>query len=234
MIKKDFSVCVNDEIIAATILSKNSNSSLPRFIFLHGAGAGNKEKVHNIAFPIINLGINILTLDFSGHGESTGDLKKSSLQKRVNEAKTVINTFASKEPLVICGFSMGGYVAIKLLDLYKIDTIVLFCPALYDKKAYSVSFDNGFTEIIRATESWRKTDAITSLEKFTGNLLIVIGESDEIIPSGVIELIVRHTPNAKKKEVYIIPNCPHRINTWIEGKKIELEKLHQKIIEYVS
>jgi len=54
-----------------------------------------------------------------------------------------------------------------------------------------------------------------------------------VIPSGVIELINRHTPNANKKEVYIIPNCPHRIALWISDKENEISRLQQKVLEYI-
>lgn len=234
MIKKSFTFKINDETISTNILSKNNLTMAPRFIFLHGAGTGNKERVHSIATPIINNNVNILTLDFSGHGESTGELKKSSLKKRFEEANAAIKQLSSQEPLIICGSSMGGYIAIKLLDFYKVDTLILFCPALYDKNAYNVRFDAGFTEMIRIPGSWKNTDALDSLEKFTGNLLIVIGENDEVIPAGVIDLIIQHSPNVSKKELYVIPNCPHTINTWIINQKEEQAKLHQKILEYVK
>ncbi len=119
MIKNSFTFNTDDEIIAGTILSNETSVTPPKFIFLHGAGAGIKERIYGIAPSIIDVGTNILTIDFSGHGESTGDLKKSSLEKRVNEAKHAINKFASKESLTICGVSMGGYVAIKLLGFTK-------------------------------------------------------------------------------------------------------------------
>lgn len=234
MIKQSFTFTINEETISANILAKDNLTIPPRFIFLHGAGTGNKERVQSIATPVISNNVNILTLDFSGHGESTGELKKSSLKKRLEEANAAIKQFSSKEPLIICGSSMGGYIAIKLLDFYKVDTLILFCPALYDKNAYNVRFDAGFTEIIRTPESWKNTDALDSLEKFTGNLLIVMGEKDEVIPPGVIELIIQHSPNVSKKELYIIPNCPHTINTWIINQKDEQAKLHQKILEHIK
>jgi uncharacterized protein len=230
MLKKFFSVKVNEEMIACAIFSKSDTDIPPEFIFLHGAGRGVKERVQSIAASIVETGLNILTLDFSGHGESTGELKKSSLKKRVNEASTVINQFYTNgKPLIICGSSMGGYVAIKLLEIYPVDTLILFCPALYSKDAYNVQFDEGFTEIIRAPDSWKNTDVLNSLQKFSGNLLIVIGEKDEVIPPEVIQLIMENTPNVNSKELLVIPGCPHSINTWILDKEQELLTLHKKI-----
>lgn len=233
MIKNSFTFNADDEVIAGTILSNENSVIPPKFIFLHGAGAGIKERIYGIAPSIIDVGTSILTIDFSGHGESTGDLKKSSLEKRVNEAKHAINKFASKESLTVCGVSMGGYVAIKLLEFYKIDTLILFCPAIYDKKAYNIRFDAGFTEVIRTPESWRNTDILPLLEAFTGKLLIVIGDKDEVIPQEVIELIVNNANQTNKKEVYIIPGCPHRINTWVLDHEKELIKLQKKVVEYL-
>ena len=235
MIKKSISLKVNEEILSGVIFSKNNIDIPPQFIFLHGAGTGVKEKVLSIAAPIIEHNINILAFDFSGHGESSGQLKQGSLEKRVHEAKVMIEQLASKEkPLIVCGSSMGGFIAIKLLEFFKIKTLILLCPALYDKQAYATPFDNSFTEIIRSPESWKKTDVLPLLENFTGHILIVIGEKDTVIPPGVTELIHFHTPNASKKELHVIENCPHNITTWILDQESEQNKLHQKILNYIA
>lgn len=60
-----------------------------------------------------------------------------------------------------------------------------------------------------------------------------MGDKDEVIPQEVIELIINNAKNTNKKEVYIIPDCPHRINTWILGNEKELIRLQQKVIEYL-
>lgn len=234
MIKKPLTFKVEDEVIASTIYSKDNDTIVPKFIFLHGGGVSTKESVENIASPIINMGMSILSFDFSGQGESTGELKKSSLQKRTIEATAIINQFSSKQPLIVCGASMGGYVAIKMLESYQIDTLILLCPALYDKKAYDVRFDSGFTDIIRKPNSWRESDALRLLEKFTGKLLIVMGDRDEVIPSDVIKLMYNHAPNAKKREIHIIPDCAHQMFAWVNSHESDLIKLEEKIAKYIS
>lgn len=235
MIKKSISIQVNEEILSTVIFSKNNIHLPPQFIFLHGAGTGVKERVLSIAEPVIEHNLNILAFDFSGHGESTGQLKQGSLEKRVNEAQAIIDQLASKEkPLIVCGSSMGGFIAIKLLEFFKISTLILLCPALYDRKAYTVPFDSGFSEIIRSPESWKKTDALPLLKNFTGRILIVMGEKDTVIPPGVIELIDLHTPNASKKELYFIKDCPHSISTWLLDHEFEQNKLHQKILKFIE
>lgn len=234
MIINPFTIKVGQETLAGTILDNGNFCATPRFVFLHGGGDYSiKERIYDFAEPILKKKINILTFDFSGHGESTGQIKESSLKKRVMEAKEVINQFVTESPIIFSGASMGGYIALKILKSYNVKTLILFGPALYDAKAYDVRFDQGFTQIIREPESWGNTDALKTLENFEGNLLIVIGEKDEVIPPGVIQLIYHHAKKARKKEIYIIPNCPHKINTWIVDYPSELIKLHAKIAEYI-
>jgi pimeloyl-ACP methyl ester carboxylesterase len=128
---------------------------------------------------------------------------------------------------------MGGYIAIKLLELCTIDTLILMCPALYDQRAYSVPFGKGFTDILRTPESWRNTDALKILEKFTGKLMVIVGDKDEVIPPAIITLIMHHSPMAQKKELYVIPNCPHKINTWLAEHQEELLNMHNKIEQFI-
>lgn len=230
---ESFSLPVNKEIIDGAILSKGESNNPPRFIFLHG-GAGNKERFYDVAPPIVGGGVNVLSFDFSGHGKSTGDLKQSSLKKRVEEAKAIINKFAEKDNLVVCGASMGGYIAIKMLESHPVKTLILFCPALYDQVAYDLPFGSGFTEAIRRQDSWRNTDALDLLETFTGNLFVVMGNRDEVIPEGVINLIMQYASNASRKELHLIPDCPHKIFDWLKTNQDELIKLQNKIQAFIA
>ncbi len=235
MIKKHITLYVGKETIAGIIIEAPNSPHAPQCVSFHGAGASVKEMLLNvIAEPMSDQGLNILTIDFSGHGSSTGILTQGSLKKRVLEAQAAINGYAITQKLVVCGASMGGYIAIKMLESYPIDTLILFCPALYDGNAFEVQFDQGFTDIIRKQESWRNTDVAKALEAFTGNLLIVMGENDIVIPAGVIEIIDRCTPNARKKEIYTIPECPHKIDLWLLDHPDELKKLQDKILEFIQ
>lgn len=186
------------------------------FLFLHGAGKSESMRTHYLACRLQGQGVSSVSLDFSGHGKSSGDLLLSSLQKRVGEALAVFPLLA-EAPLTLCGSSMGGYVALRLLQEtpLEISRIILFCPAIYDQRAYAVPFGDGFSEIIRGPESWRDTDVLSPLERFTGELYIVIGEEDEVIPEGVIHLLDKHSPRVRRKKIIRLPDCPHKIHFWL-------------------
>lgn len=223
---------VNKRTLVGKILGKKTDR-LSNFIFFHGAGKSTKEKAKKIFSKTFFIAVsNIVTFDFSGHGESAGKLKESSLQKRILEAKKAIEIYTTGKNLTICGSSMGGYVALKMLEFYDVKNIILFAPAIYDKQAINVQFNKGFTKIIRKRESWRNSDVIPLLKKFTGNLIIFIGENDEIITAEVIDLINKYSVKVKKKEIIKFKNCPHAIHNWLDKHPIKKEFVNKKIIEY--
>lgn len=220
------------ETIVGTVLGNNTIQP-PDFIFLHGAGKSNKERVRGfLDEPSFKIIPSIITFDFSGHGESTGTLKESSLQQRVLEATTAINLHTTKKRLTVCGSSMGGYIAFKMLETHDVKNLILFAPAVYDRRVFGLSFDNGFTEAIRRPESWRDSDVFHLLEKFTGNLLLFIGGQDEVIPREVIDLIDLHSPKTVRKDVVTFNGCSHDIQDWLIKHPTEKKVVMQKIAEY--
>jgi len=204
------------------------------FIFLHGAAQGNYSRVMTFAQPSVAKGISIVAFDHSGHGTSTGEQIHSSLKKRNDEAVAIIDAFAAGRPSTVCGSSMGGYTAIKMLEKCQVKNLVLICPAVYDRDAYNIPFDARFTEIITKQNSWQNTDAVEILQKFTGNLLILIGDDDKVIPKGVIELIHKASTQAKKKEILVIPGASHAIYDWFVSHPHKALAISQKIAQFIS
>lgn len=217
------------------LISDTNAYKFPSILFLHGSGRkyGKEAVLYLINRLRKKLNYNFLTFDFSGCGESTGYFKGSSLKKRFFEAIQATQIL-SKPPVIAIGTSMGGYIAIKLLEKFKIETLILFCPAVYDQSAFNVDFNKGFTEIIRIQDSWKNSDIFLSLKKYKGNILLIIGEKDEIIPKELISVIFESATNVKKKELVIISNCPHDIHTWLAHNHIEADKIAEKILEFIK
>lgn len=223
---------VGAENIVGEILG-NKPDELSDFAYFHGAGKGTRSRAKSYfdesVFAVVP---NIITFDFSGHGESSGELQSSSLKQRVLEAKAAIELFSTREKLTVCGSSMGGYIALKMLSFFDIKNIILFAPAIYDEQAYEVQFGKGFSEIIRKPESWKNSDALSLLENFTGNLLVFIGKDDAVIPSEVIDLLDKHSSHAARKEIIKFENCPHAIHAWIDSNPQLKKQFSEKILEY--
>lgn len=224
---------VGEENIAGVIL-RNNPEMKPNFVFFHGGGSSSKDRVFAFSDALIENDFSIMAIDFSGHGESTGLLKEASLEKRVNQAKAVVEGYADLENLTVCGASMGGEIALRMLKEFSVKNLILFCPAIYNQDAFKINFGYGFTELIRQPESWRSSLSLGLLQKFTGNLLIIIGEDDEVIPKEVIDLLDNNSFTSKKKEIIRIPNCPHKILSWLKQHPEIALDVANKIKDFIS
>ena len=104
---------------------------------------------------------------------------------------------------------MGCHVALEMLTDPRIENLILFYPAIYTDESYEISFDEKFTEIIRKHESWRNTSVLNNLHNFKGNILVVWGDKDSVIPKEVVDLIISSARNARYKELFIVPDGEH-------------------------
>lgn len=220
-------------MLSASIFS-NSNNEKPRIVLLHGGGRmSGKERTSYLSERLLKRKLSSFAFDYSGHGESTGLLKESSLKKKFNEALQAVKVAGIAKPMTVIGASMSGYLAIKLLNHCQIENLILFCPAIYDRQAFDVKFGADFTEIIRKKEGWRNTDILSTLNHFTGNLLVIIGEKDEVIPADVIRLIDQNSTNVKKKKIVIVPDCTHQIHHWLMENPETADKVSDIITEFI-
>jgi pimeloyl-ACP methyl ester carboxylesterase len=230
--QKDFSFDFADKNHDAIVVTEDI-SIKPTFVLIHGSGSGSKERLYTYADVLSKKGISMLAFDQSGAGKDAANIKQSSLEARVEESKFAIEHFTDVGSLTICGSSMGGEIAIRMLDFFPIKNLILFCPAIYDAAAFKLRFGEGFTDVIRAPESWKKSYAPKLLEKFTGKLLIVIGEKDEVIPPGVIEILDEHSPNVSRKEILRIPGMGHyNYQAWLLEHPEMLQMMAEKFAEY--
>ena len=203
----------------------------PRWLFLHGAGSSDRKRFEKFRTLLAQKGITSGSFDFIGHGETSGELIGSSLQSRVAQASAVIDSQVVSQPLSIVASSMGGHVAIKLMELYEIENLVLLAPAVYAAKAYSAPFGPAFTKAIRSSFSWRETDAWGILRNFKGNLLVYVAEKDQIIPHEVIEEIYNSAKNALSREMIIVKDATHSLAKWLDERPDSLCEIVEKILK---
>ena len=63
---------------------------IPTVLFLHGAGTANRSRFLGFRNYLKDAGLSSCAFDFIGHGETGGDLRKSSLQQRTDQVLAVI------------------------------------------------------------------------------------------------------------------------------------------------
>jgi uncharacterized protein len=207
---------------------------IPSVVCLHGGGPTSRHSTEYLAKALQASGRTVIRFDFSGQGDSTGEMATSSLKKRLLETKAVLAYFGVEEKLSVIGTSMGGYIACTLAKEVPLENLVLFGPAAYTRKAWDAEFGSGFTEIIREDNSFLDSDLSDLLNHFTGNALFIIGKNDEIIPKQVVELYRRALGHCAHFEEYTIVNCPHPIHRWVLKHPKVRREVEERVLRIIS
>ena len=200
---REFRIPFEDHVLAGDLASEPCST-----IVLHGAGASHRKRFRRLRRGLHAEGLPTCSFDFIGHGETGGELGRSSLRERTLQASRVIET-CLKEPLTLIGASMSGYTAVKLTRLHEVKNLVLVVPAMYTPEAYEVPFRGGFSEIIRSHRSWVRSDAWEILRGFRGKLLVVAAEHDTVIPREVVQWTFESATQAQFRDLYIVPGATH-------------------------
>ena len=232
MIKKKFYDVGTEKLAGLSYESEQLGP--PRLIFLHGGGTGSKDRRRYMQRLLFEKGISSFSFDFSGHGESSGKIENSSLEKRLNEAKKSITAYldTSKE-ISICASSMGAHIAVELLEHYPVKTLILIAPAVYSKAAFNIPFNSGFSDIIRQKDSWKDNSTMKLLNAFQGNVLVFLAENDTVIPRGVIDMIKDNIRNSNYSKIEIIKEAPHALHNWISKDPDLADRIAREIAGFV-
>jgi len=207
--------------------------ALAPFWFIHGAGGALKESIFSFAAALVSNNVPVFAFDHGDVGPNDGGPSDgSSLRTRVDEAKFAIELMSHDIPLTLCGTSMGGHIALRVSEVCIAHSIVLFCPAIYNRHAYDVPFGEGFRRVIRCENSWRDSDATDALRRFHGRLLIVIGERDKIIPHSVVQELVENAEHVSCLQIIRIPECPHGIHPWLRTHPDVGERIGRAIVDF--
>ncbi|MET8183498.1 alpha/beta fold hydrolase [Streptomyces sp. NPDC005336] len=203
-------------------------------VIMHGAGTGNKTQNLPLARDFSERGHHAFTLDFSGHGESTGALSELSLQRRRDQAIRVIADAVPKElPLVLIGFSMSGQTVADLVALLgdRVAAVVLCAPGIYGQSAWNLPFgDDVFTDLIRRPESWRDSAAADIYAAFSGRAVLVVPEEDVVIPPGVTEVLA-HALSVQADFVWLrIAGASHQLGSWLADNPQDREKIVNSVL----
>jgi len=184
----------------------------PTVLFLHGNRPEDSQKdLHLLANALLTKKLSSVTFDFSGFGNSTGDFKNSTLEKRFEEAKDISPFLNPESPLLICATGTNAIPAIKLTEFYNIKTLILFAPNIENSENLDIS------EITK------------HIENFSGNLLIIKGKNDRIADKPVTNLFVNAFTNTYKKELLVIPNAGHNIHKFLKDNTDAFKLMMSKV-----
>ncbi|WP_440466320.1 alpha/beta fold hydrolase [Pseudomonas sp. YH-1] len=176
---------------------------------IHGGGASNRSVWNGLRQSLWQRGVGSTALDCVGHGSTGGVFAESSLQRRSQQARSVIE-HAGVRPTALAGISMGAYNALRLSEELDVQALILIVPGIYTPEAHEVPFGPDFSTIIRRPRSWIDSDAWDILGRFRGRLLVIAGEQDSVIPLEIPERLHAAAGRASQRELLVVPGAGHK------------------------
>lgn len=155
---------------------------------------------HNIPF---------IRYDAYAHGQSGGEWKDFTISHALHDAQLVLDHL-TEGPQVIVGSSMGGWVALRLMEerpervagLVGIATAPDFTAKLTPSGDYTRALiDDGPRNFVMS-ENWA----------FTGPVHLIQGLEDDKVPSGTPDRIQAKFPDPAKVRITKIPGGLHNLN----------------------
>jgi len=186
-------------------------------IYLSGNGSNIRS-----AIPFFNaLGaqtnLNIFSFNYSGYGLSTGNPTINGIVNDANIALQHFNLIKNNSlPTILLGYSLGGYVALKLSNNSTIDKVILMSTfsslkelEVFLKKESLPFIIRPFLKITIEDKVYGLTnlEEIKNLEK---PLLVINGGSDNFIPPKKKKKLYDSSPSINKKFVQI-DGADHRM-----------------------
>lgn len=190
------------------------NSKNTALFFYGGGKTARKERLRPWQDSLASQGIASVAFDYSGCGSSSGMFEDNSLSQRIEEALVCTQWIRDNYPesrICLYGSSMGAYTALGVLNRIpdKVSSLMLVVPAAYSPDAHTVPFGPKFTEILRRDNGWNNSLSFSWIKKFTGTLMIIAGELDDVVPVEIPKLYLRNAVNAKKKNLLILQGMTH-------------------------
>ncbi|MBJ3816100.1 alpha/beta hydrolase [Shimwellia pseudoproteus] len=179
-------------------------------LMIHG-GSKSRRALEKYQHLFHHLAFGTTAFDCLGHGESGGTLEDSSLASRTDQARTVADYIAGcGAPVTACmGVSMGAYNALQLSATRPLRGLLLMVPGVYTHTASRVPFGPEFSTLIRQPRSWQHSDAWQLASCYTGNLLVVAGEQDDVIPAEIPPRLYQAATRASHRQLWTVPGADH-------------------------
>ena len=192
--------------------------ALPGVLFVHGWGGSQAQDVAR-AREAAGLGSVCLTFDLRGH---EGDAVLARTVTRADNLRDLVGAYdwLARRPTVdaasiaVVGISYGGYLAAILSSMRHVRWLSLRSPALYKDENWlqaklELHLDRDLPAYRRRRIAATDNRALHACAGFTGDVLIVEAEHDDIVPHTVIENYVAAFASAKSLTSRVIAGADH-------------------------
>ena len=197
--------------------------------------------------------LGFLTLDYSGHGKSSGKFTKGNISQWSNDTKILIRRFIKKNNFIMIGSSMGSWIALNQFKYFKnqikgfigIGSAPEFLERLmwkkFPKKLKKEIKHKGITQIqngdyeypitYQIIKDGRKNKVLS--KKINSKIIVTMfhGQRDEAVPVSFSRKVLSVFTNAEKRMV-VIKNGDHSLSNKLSINKIlkELDRFRNSIL----
>ncbi|GAA0697211.1 alpha/beta hydrolase family protein [Dyella marensis] len=179
--------------LAGTLISPAPR--MPAVLMVHGWGGSQRQYRAN-AHKVAALGCVCLTFDLTGHVATASQRDTVSREENLHDMLAAYD-FLAAHPLVehdciaVVGSSYGGYLAALLTERRPVRWLGLRAPAIYRDEDWGVpkrllARVQKLADYRREPLAAEDNRALRACSRFTGDVLIVESEHDEIVPSPVL------------------------------------------------
>jgi pimeloyl-ACP methyl ester carboxylesterase len=145
---------------------------------------------------VSRLGHTCLAVDLSGHGDSAGSLSQVTPEQNLRDVVAAFDALLDHphvQPgrVAVVASSYGSYLSVLLTEQRAVARLVLRVPALYTDA--SLGRPLGRRERPGPSEAPR-TRALRVLARYTGPVLVVESEHDDVVPAWLVRAYAHARP----------------------------------------
>src|SRR5918994_659141 len=212
-------IAVDDQQIEGRLVA--GISAGPAVLFVHGWG-GNQKQYLNRARAVAELGFICLTFDLRGHARSDEQRETVSREDNLRDLLAAYAALAGlpsvdSKAIGVVGSSYGAYLAAIMTAQRAVRWIALRAPALYNDAGWELPKrklheDPDFTAYRRRAVPAEENLALRACASFSGNVLVVESEKDDIIPHPVIANYLAACTRAQSVTYRMIEDADHSLS----------------------
>ena len=209
-------ISVDAERIRATLVSPSNR--LPGVLLVHGWG-GSQQQYLARAREIARLGRICLTFDLRGHAAGAARQESVTREDNLRDVIAAYDDLVARRSvdasaIAVVGSSYGAYLAAILTGLRPVKWLSLRAPALYpdehwERPKREVHRLVDLVALRRNLISAGGNRALNACASFTGDVLIVQSEHDDIVPPPVIMSYVRACERAQSVTHHVLKGADH-------------------------
>ena len=219
--KEVFIKTSDGETINGILYTRPGNKNV--FLYFHG-NAGALDSWQELSNELLPLNCNLLIIDYRGYGKSTGEFSEKGFYLDAEAAYNYLlaNDYTANN-IIPFGRSLGTGVAVNLALEKPVKALILESPYLSIKKLANKQFPYLFPSLLLkyTLDSYSKINA----SKLNAPVLIIHGDSDELIPCEHAKELFAAIKGDKKKLVVIHAGHHNDLSSFPEHNKAIAEFL---------